>query len=139
VTLEDKGYELFDYTGASKSDKRPYISLQIRGSFQINHAAFVLMGEPNCVRIFYNREKRMVAFQPAKEGERAAYRVRKAPNAFTYSVAAQAFINHYGIDVTETRRYHAAKDDSVVAIDLNAPESKTNRAKKAFKPRLPGM
>jgi len=132
-------WELFDHTGASRSDKRPFISLQIRGSFQINQAAFELMGKPNEVRILYNREKRMVGFQLAKAGERAAYRVRKAQNAFTYSVAAQAFVNHYDIELTETRRYLAKKHGDVVAIDLNAPESASSRATKAFKPRLRDM
>lgn len=56
MSMTDNGWELFDYAGASKSDKRPLISLQLRGSFQINRAAHELMDSPSKVHIFFNRE-----------------------------------------------------------------------------------
>lgn len=135
MITDNNGWEMFDYAGASKSDKRPLISLQLRGSFQINRAAHELMGSPSKVHLLFNRNKRLIGFKEAKEGEPATYNVRKALNSSTYVVSAQAFTNHYDLKVTETRRYEAKKDGDIVAIDLNVPEAASSRAAKALRNR----
>jgi len=130
----DLNLELFDHTGASKADKRPYISLQVRGSFQINRAAFELMGSPKAVHLLYDRTRRIIGFRPAKEGERASYTVR-TPNASTYAVSGQAFVNHYELELVQTRRYQAQKYGDAVLIDLNTPDSISTRTAKSFRDR----
>lgn len=131
-------WEEFDYTGASKADNRPYISLQVRGSFQINRASYELMGKPIAVKLLYDRQKQLIGFRPAQEGERASYTVRKATTSETYMVAARAFVNYYDIEVHETRRYQAKSVGNIVAIDLNTPDSATNRGAKAARKAAQG-
>jgi hypothetical protein len=135
--MDDKAnlnLELFDHTGASKADKRPYISLQVRGSFQINRAAYELMGKPQAIHLLYDRERSIVGFRPAKEGERASYTVR-TPNPSTFSVSGQAFVNHYELELTQTRRYVAERYGDVVIIDLNKPDAISSRKAKSFRDR----
>jgi len=132
MSISNESWEVFDYAGMSKSDKRPLISLQLRGSFQINRAAYELIGMPTKIQLLYNKEKHLVGFRKVKEDERASYNVRKSRTSSTYVVSAQAFVNHYDIPLTETRRYLVMTYGEVVGIDLNAPEAASSRAAKAL-------
>ncbi len=123
-------WEMFDHAGASKSDKRPLVSLQVRGSINLNRAAFEFIGQPEALQLFYDRINRLVGFRPAKVGDRAASQVRKAPKSETYAMAAKAFTNYYDIDISETRRYEVRMYGDIPAIDLNMPDTTSNRAKR---------
>ena len=123
-------WEMFDHMGASKSDKRPLVSLQVRGSINFNRAAFDLVGRPEALQLFYDRSNRLVGFRTAKIGDRAASQVRKAPKSETYAMAAKAFTNYYDIDIRETRRYELRMYGDIPAIDLNMPETASGRAKR---------
>jgi len=121
----------FENTGVSKADTRPAVSLQRRGSFQINRVAYEYMARPEALQLGFVRNGRMVAFKRAKTGERGAYTVHKASGAETYSVAAKAFANVHDLDISQSRRYLLEKVGDVYVIKLDEPETTSSRGRKA--------
>lgn len=122
-------FEDFEYRGVSKNDKRPAVSLQTRGAFMFNRAAYELLGRPKAVKIKFASQERIVGFQASEEGERGAFTVRKANNAESYNVAARSFANYYDIDISETRRYGVTMYGDVMGINLDDPDTRSNRAR----------
>lgn len=121
----------FENTGVSKADTRPAVSLQRRGSFQVNRVAYEYMGKPEALQLGFVAKGRIVAFRRAKIGERGAYTVNKASQAETYSVAAKAFANVHDLDISQSRRYLLEKVGDVYVIKLDEPETTSSRGRKA--------
>jgi hypothetical protein len=121
----------FVNTGVSKSDSRPAISLQRRGSFQINRVAYEHMGKPEALQLGFVAKDRIVAFRKARAGERGAYTVHKAAKIETYSVAAKAFANVHDLDISQSRRYLLHKAGEVYYIKLDEPEATSSRGTRA--------
>ncbi|MGI8854644.1 MAG: hypothetical protein ACR2JW_02745 [Thermomicrobiales bacterium] len=124
-------WEVLDQAYVSRDDMRPFISLQLRGTFQVNRAAYEKLGRPNAVKLLYDRTKRVVGFIATDLGERGAFKVRKSGNAESYQVAAKSLINNFDLDVQETQRYEARMYGDVLGIDLNTPYGKSNRGRPA--------
>jgi len=122
-------FEDFDYKGVSKDDKRPAVSLQTRGAFMFNRAAYEMLNKPKAVKIKFALKERIVGFQAVAEDERGAFTVRKINNAESYNVAAKSFANYYDIDLSETRRYSITMYGDVLAIRLDEPDTRSNRTR----------
>lgn len=120
-------------TGVSKADTRPAISLQRRGSFQINRVAYEYMGRPDALQFGFVAKDRIVAFRQAKIGERGAYTVHRATKTETYSVAAKAFANVHDLDISQSRRYLLHKVGDVYVIKLDEPETTSIRGRRQQK------
>ena len=131
--MEEANLDLvwFENPGISKADTRPAVSLQRRGNFQVNRAAYEYMGRPEALQLGFDRNKRIIAFKLAKSGGRGAYTVHKASGAETYSVAAKAFANLHDLDLSQSRRYLLHKIGDVYAIKLDEPETTASRGRKA--------
>ncbi len=94
----------------------------------MNRAAFEMMGQPEALQLLFDRSRKLVGFQKAKLGDRAAYAVRKAPHSDTYAMSGKAFANFYDIDIAETRRYLLQMYGDTPGVDLNMPDATSNRA-----------
>lgn len=97
------------------------ITLQKRGTFSLNRAAFRALGEPEAVELLYDRAERLVGLRNATVDNPFAYPVRKQQNAASYLIAGKAFAQHYGISVGVTRRWPAQMVEGILAIDLKEP------------------
>ena len=111
-------FEVFDRKGTPTTNK-PWVTIQARGSFGINRAAFEAMGKPEAVELLYDAEKNLVGFRPTDPEALNAYPVRKQQNSDSYVLAGRAFTSYYNIDTTEARRYMSKKMNGILVIALD--------------------
>ena len=124
-------FEVFNRRARPVS-KQPVITLQKRGTFSLNEAAFIALGEPEVVELLYDRTEKLVGMRKVGPDNAYAYPVRKQQNAASYLVAGNAFSQYYGIPVGVTRRWSARLMENVLVIDLKEPgqEVINHRARK---------
>ena len=112
------GFEVFDKRGAVAS-KHPYVTIQRRGPFGINLAAYELMGKPEAVELLYDREQELIGLRPVPPDRPRAFPVRaQGKNSVTFMVAGQAFAKHYELDTSVARRYAVRMEGDVLVLDL---------------------
>jgi hypothetical protein len=112
------GFEVYDKRRASVS-KHPYVTMQRRGPFSFNRAAYELMGSPEAIELLYDRDEERIGFRPASPDRPQAFPVRaQGKNSVTHIVAGQSFANHYGLDVSVARRYPVRMEDEILVLDL---------------------
>lgn len=111
-------WEPFDKRSAAAS-KAPMVSIQRKGPFSLNKAAHELMGSPEAVELFFDREQQLVGFKPTSLTSPRAFPVRpQGKNAGTLMIAGQSFTRHFGIDTSKARRYPVEMRDGVLVLDL---------------------
>src|SRR5215210_3643772 len=112
------GFEVFNKRAASVS-KHPYVTLQRKGPFSFNQAAFELMGSPEAVELLYDADTERVAFRPVAPDRPQAFPVRaQGKNSVTHIVAGQSFARHYELDTSVARRYAPVTEDGMLVLDL---------------------
>lgn len=113
-------FELFDKKAATAS-KQPFVTIQKKGPFSLNKAAYEALGEPSHVEMLYDLDNKLVAFRQTPGTKPHAYPLRaQGPNNATFMVAGAAFTKHYGIDTSVARRYTAELRDDMLVIDLGS-------------------
>ncbi len=112
-------FEEFDKRAAVAS-KSPFVTIQRKGIFSMNQAAYLLMGSPEAVTLMFDSEERLVGFKPTTTSSPRAFPVRPQQNGVTYVVTGQAFSKHYGIDTSVARRYGVETRDNILVLDLNS-------------------
>ena len=120
-------FKVFDRKGAPATTKA-WITIQRRGNFGINRAAFQEMGEPEAVELLWDAENRRIGFKKTDPQGINAYPVRKQQNSVSYLVAGQAFTKYCGIDTEEARRYQITNEDGLAIIALNSDSTEVSRA-----------
>lgn len=116
MATED-GFEVFR---ARKAPSVPHalVTIQHKGVLSLNRRAFELLGEPAAVEFLFNRTTRVIGIRAADLLAGHAYPLRKQTNSATYTVGAKSFIGTYGIDISQTRRYVATLNGSMLTVDL---------------------
>ena len=100
-------------------NKRPYVTIQKRGTISMNKAAYVALGEPQTVELLFDCNERLVGLRGIEYMAEHAYPVRGVGDEPTsYLVAGTAFAKHYGIDTSASRRWPAELIQDVLSIDL---------------------
>jgi hypothetical protein len=119
-------FEVFKDRGTRRRTERPIVTLQTKGVIALNPAAYEALGSPEAVELLYAPRARTIGIRAADPSLPHAYKPRQQKRAQVRSVAAQAFLKHYGIEVAVTRRYPARMIDDVLAIDLNQREDESS-------------
>ena len=99
--------------------KRPFVTIQKRGTISMNRAAYVALGSPQTVELLFDTDERIVGLRAVEYLAEHAYPVRgvgEQPSSFL--VAGTAFTKHYGIDTSSSRRWPAELTDDILSIDL---------------------
>ena len=98
----------------------PYVTIQRKGIFSLNAAAFEALGKPKAVELMYDAEEQMVGLRKVDTEVEHAYPVRglggKAES--TFLISGMAFSKHYGLTVDTATRYPVKMIDDVLVIDL---------------------
>lgn len=110
-------FEVFDRRSRPVSNQ-PTITIQKRGNFSLNRAAFEALDGPEAVELLFDRTERLIAMRPSETTNRLAYPVRKQQNAASYLIAGNAFNQYYGIETGITKRWDAELLDGMLVIDL---------------------
>jgi hypothetical protein len=112
------GFEVYDKRRASAS-KHPYVTIQRKGPFSFNRAAYELMGSPKALELLYDRDEERIGFRPASPDRPQTFPVRaQGKNSVTHIVAGQSFANHYELDVSVARRYPVRMEGEILVLDL---------------------
>ncbi len=111
-------FEVFTRRSSRPSATEAMMTIQKRGTFSLNRAAFEGMGEPEAVELLYDGGERLIGLRPVAASVKHAYPVRKQPNAASYLLAGNAFCAHHGIPVGESRRYNATIVEGMMVVDL---------------------
>jgi hypothetical protein len=114
-------FEVFTKQRQPRSDQ-PYVTIQRKGVFTLNTAAYESLGDPDAVELLYDREQRRIGFRPATPKSPYAYGVRpNGPTGRSFLVAGRAFLQFYDIPFDLARRWVARYADGMLVIDLNEP------------------
>ena len=106
---------------AAVASKSPFVTLQRKGPFSFNQAAYDLLGKPEAVTLLYDEDERVIGFKPTSISNPRAFPLRpQGQNAVTFVVAGQAFAKHFGIDTSTARRYAVEKREDMVILDLKS-------------------
>ncbi|MEP6947196.1 MAG: hypothetical protein ABJA02_14845 [Acidobacteriota bacterium] len=73
------------------------VSLWSSGVFRLNDSAIRAMGEPDAVRLFFNRAERALALVPAEVGARNAVPFRRLDGNEGRVLSALGFCRQFGI------------------------------------------
>lgn len=104
--------------------KAPAVTLMSRGQISINDAAFAELGSPKAVELMFSRADRVIGIRPVDPSEPHAYMPRtvaKNNGHGPYVVSGAAFMNYFGIDLGETKRYPVAVQNGTLVVDLKQP------------------
>lgn len=121
-------FEVFDQK-RRQTAKTPLVSLQARGSFSFNEAAYDAMGRPKQVELLFDPNERIVGFRPTDGDVPHAYPIHKQPNGRTFQTGGgKAFCQHYEIPTGQSRRFEGKMYDGILGIDLkNDPMKKGSK------------
>lgn len=112
-------FESFDRKAAGVSP-HPYVTIQRKGPFSFNRAAYKLLGEPEAVELLFDKRQRVIGFRPISPEKAKAFPVRaQGKNAANFMVAGQSFAQHYELDTSVARRYPVYLDEGILILDLN--------------------
>ncbi|MFQ5730096.1 MAG: hypothetical protein ACE5GN_07025 [Waddliaceae bacterium] len=111
------GFERFTKVGVSY---KPRISIRANGQFGFTAGAVKKfhLNDYKFAVLFYDKEASRIGIKLTNEPEEGICRLQvKSTNAF---LSARAFLDYYGIDYGETKRYDAewSEEDEMVVIAL---------------------
>lgn len=98
--------------------KEPLVTIQRKGMFSLNLAAYEALGSPEAVELLYDPDERIVGLRSVNPEAAHAYPVRTMGNGNTRLIAGTAFTHFHGIDTGVARRYSATMYGDVLGIDL---------------------
>jgi hypothetical protein len=114
-------FETFTRKNA-KAVRDPALTVTVRGTINLNGAAYGLLGEPEAVTLLYDKAQRTVGLRPAGRDDQNAYVVRPlGKNGTSWTVAAHSFCAWIQADLTAARRYPLALEAGVGCADLRQP------------------
>lgn len=129
-------FEEFDKRAATAS-KSPFVTIQRRGPFSLNRAAYEALGKPEAVSLLYDEEEKLIGFKPRPLNYARALPVRpQGPNQNTYMIAGRAFAQHYDLDTSVARRYAVEMRDGILILDLKTESVDVTGPRAAMKSRL---
>jgi len=120
-TIEDfDNFEVYDRRTARPITKQPVISVQKRGTFGLNKAAYEALGRPPALMLLHAIKdgQHVVGFRPTNKNSPRAYPIRAQTQGSTYQVSGKAFCDHYGIPYGPSKRYSGEMIDNDLVVRL---------------------
>lgn len=120
------GFKVFE-KGSAPAPTIPTVTIQKRGMFSLNGAAFSSIHEPEAVQFLWDEENRLIAIQAAKLTDPNAYPTRRQGPAGAPQkrgivlIAGTMFTKFIGIDVSVAKRWVPERDGDMLIVDLNKP------------------
>lgn len=124
-----KNFERFTGTHAP-SDKISSFTIQKRGIFSLNRAAFDLLKRPQAVQLYFNTDEQAIGITPSDPKAPDAITIRKQKGSASYNIAGMAFCKWYDIDTSVARRYEATLEEGNLYVDLKQPAKVVTSASK---------
>jgi hypothetical protein len=99
------------------------VTIQKRGVFTLNHAAYTVLGHPEAVVFLFDEAHQRVGLKAAELSQPAAYAVRHNQKKTNHLVSGGLFTQHYGIPVDQARRFRARMEGDILCFDLAEAEA----------------
>ena len=119
LTSREMGFETFKRQRLTPA-REPYVTIQRKGIFSLNRAAYEALGSPESVELLYDRDERLIGIHKVDPSMDHAYIVRTQRGA-NWLISGRAFMNYYEVDVSEPRRRMAQMQGDVLVVDLKEP------------------
>jgi hypothetical protein len=118
-------FEVFQ-KGSAPASTIPTVTIQKRGMFSLNDAAFRLIDEPEAVQFMWDANAKLIAIQAVPLTSPNAYPTRrqgpgKDANRGIVLIAGTMFTKYIGIDTTVAKRWVPRVEDNMLIVDLNEP------------------
>jgi hypothetical protein len=114
-------WETYKRQRLTPSDE-PFITIQKKGIFSLNRAAYDALGSPDTVELLYDREHRFIGIRKVNKSVEHSYKVRAfGKSGMSWLVSGTAFTKYYEIAVPEPVRRVARVEKDTLVIDLNEP------------------
>jgi hypothetical protein len=114
-------FDTFQRRFAKASDE-PTLTVTIRGTLNLNAAAFAALGKPEAVVLMYARDDFIIGLRPSAKDEPNAYVVGKlGKEGLSRSIVAKDFCAWIGADLSDARRYPLAMEDNIGCVSLRGP------------------
>lgn len=111
--------------GSAPAPTIPTVTIQKRGMFSLNDAAFKLIDEPNGVQFLWDPDSRRIAIEPVELTTPNAYPTRRQgsgkANTGVVLIAGAMFTKFIGLDTTIAKRWVPRVEDGMIIVDLNEP------------------
>lgn len=103
----------------AKASSEPTLTVTVRGTLNLNEAAFVTLGKPEAVVLLYDRDEAVIGLRPSSREEPNAYLVGRLGNGGkSRTIVCKDFCAWIGADLAEARRYPLAMEDDVGCVAL---------------------
>lgn len=112
--------------GSAPAPTIPTVTIQKRGMFSLNDAAFRLIGEPEGVQFLWDADARLIAIQGVPLETPNAYPARrqgpgKDKKRGIVLIAGTMFTKFIDIDTSVAKRWVPRVEDGMLIVDLNEP------------------
>lgn len=114
------GFEVFE-KGSAPVPTVPAVTIQKRGMFSLNAAAYQLLGEPRAVQFLWDADEKLIALKPTSADDLNGYPARRQTAAKVNSpvvIAGAMFTRFIGLDTTHAKRWTPEKRDDLLIVDL---------------------
>lgn len=133
-------FEVFE-KGSAPTTSVPTVTIQKRGLFSLNDAAYKLLGEPDYVAFLYDADEQLIALKPTAETDLNGYPARRQSPAGRGKkssgpvlLAGSMFTRFIDMDTSEARRWTPELRDGMLIVDRKTEGalviSNRNRGKK---------
>jgi hypothetical protein len=130
----DREWEKFKGGPRPLARDHVHVTLNRQSVFFLNDAALRLMGNPEAVHLYFNRNKDKIALTPASPRLSDAFPIRVKSNGCRV-VLASTFCQHYGIQMDATHKFVGADLDSEGNLVLDLSNTVIVASPRRRKPR----
>lgn len=115
-------FEVYKRGQARPTPTIPAVTVTVRGTLNLNTAAYALLGEPEAVVLGWDATLQVIGLRPAGRRERNSYLVRPLGPAGTMrTISAKLFCEWIKADLAEARRYPLTRDGGYGCVDISQP------------------
>lgn len=107
----DREWEKFKGGPTQALEERVHVTINGKGHLYFNSNAYRLIGRPEAVHLYFNRQRDTIAVSPAASARlNDAFPVKEKTNGCRL-VLASPFCQHFGIQLDSTQKFVAAELD----------------------------
>jgi len=121
------GFTVYE-KGSAPVPTTPSVTIQRRGMFSINRAAFEGLGKPEGVELLWDADRKAIAMRPAPLSNQNSYPLRpqgaKDTERGPWLVAGTLFTQFIGLNTDEAYRWTPVFEDGMLVIDVSKPGSR---------------
>lgn len=118
--VELDGFEVWDrhvQAPAGTDRKVAYVSLRLGGVVGMNKAARQMLGPCEAVKVMFDPKRQRLGIIPTVPDDRMSYWIGRAD---TVQLSCKKVLAHYGVEVTECRRYTDLRVvDGIMVVELD--------------------